>query len=89
MKNYDQQYKNYLLDKFAKRVYNTYMVISTYSDEYIDVYLKEKPITTLGQVKRLYSCISKMEKEETEKRLRKILLHAIETKEIPAYEYHF
>ncbi|MGC9313354.1 MAG: hypothetical protein ACP5IA_11740 [Sediminispirochaetaceae bacterium] len=63
------------------------MEVSTYSDEFIDVYFKQKPLTTLGQVKRLYSCLSSPDLEQSEKRVRKLLLHAIEHGEIPVYEY--
>jgi len=59
----------------------------TYKDEFVDVYFKQRPLTTMGQVKRLYSCLNNLEMEQSEKRVRKLLLSAMETGEIPVYEY--
>jgi len=63
------------------------METHSYSDDFTDVFLKQKPITTMGQIKRLYSCLTASDLEQSEKRVKKLLLHAIETSEIPIYEY--
>jgi hypothetical protein len=55
-----------------------------YRDEFINVYLNHKPITTLGQVKRLYLTLTVPNSKYSEEKTASLLSEAIKTGEIPS-----
>ncbi|GEM_PF-3871814 len=54
-----------------------------YSDEFVDVYYNREPVTSLGQIKRLYITYDHSDLDISETNMKKLLFKIICTRTIP------